>query len=57
MDYSAAPQSRVVPDVKSEHIKQWFLDFFTNDVLGALSVAHLAIADRGTVWDPACIEL
>lgn len=57
MDYSAAPQPRVVSDVKPEHIRQWFLDFFTNDVLGALSVAHLAVADSGTVFDPACIEL
>ena len=57
MDYTAPPPPTTVPIVKEEHIRRWFVDFFTNDVLGTVSLAHLAIADKRSVRDPVCLEL
>lgn len=59
MDYTACRPRIMDHDVTIEEIQQFFVDYMINDTLGAISNAHLILADREPekALSPKCLRL
>lgn len=59
MDYTASRPRIMDHDVTLEEIQQFFVDYMINDTLGAISNAHLILADREPekALSPKCLRL
>lgn len=59
MDYSASGTPTEVDEMTSECMRDFFLQFISNDNLGIIANAHLALADQSPqkAWDERCLRL
>ncbi|KAK6917984.1 RNA-dependent RNA polymerase, eukaryotic-type [Dillenia turbinata] len=59
MDYTGRRPRKMDHDVTLEEIHEFFVDYMINDTLGAISTAHLVLADRepSKACSPKCLQL